>query len=95
MPADELEQVKRRMLGLELRRFQSIAATLDTLGHGALEGDPLSHLEAKRRAIAAVEPDSLRELARRHLHPERHPERVTRLVLYGGFTRGRPGAPPG
>ena len=71
VPVAELEQVKRRLLGAELRRFQSILDTGGTLYQGALEGDPAHNFELKRRGIAAVEPGGLRELARRYLHPER------------------------
>lgn len=71
VPAAELEQVKRRLLGAEVRRFQSILDTGGNLYQAALEGDPVDNFERKRQGIAAVEPDGLRELARRHLHPER------------------------
>jgi zinc protease len=71
VPAAGLEQVKRRLLGAELRRFQDLLETGGTLTQEALEGDPVHDFECRRRTIAAVEPDGLRELARRHLHPER------------------------
>jgi zinc protease len=71
VPAAEVEQARRTLLGAELRQFQSIRGTGVTIGPAALEGDPTSHFERWRRALATVEPDGLRELARRHLHPER------------------------
>ncbi len=71
VPQDELEQAKRRLLGAELRQFQSMIHSGWTLREVALEGDPVRHFERRRRALAAVAPDALQELARRHLHPER------------------------
>jgi zinc protease len=71
VPVAELEQAKRRLLGAELRRSQSILGMGGTLSQAAFEKDPAYGFEARRRGIAAVEPESLLELARRHLHPER------------------------
>jgi zinc protease len=71
VPEAEVEQAKRSLLGAELQRFQSIRGLGITLGPAALDGDPLRQFEHRRRGIAAVEPDGLREVARRHLHPER------------------------
>jgi zinc protease len=71
VPAADVEQAKRRLLGAELRQFQSIRGTGVSIGPVALEVDPAIHFERWNQAIAAVEPDGLRELARRHLHPER------------------------
>ena len=71
VPAAELERVQRRLLGAELRRFQSILDLGGALCQATLDGEPALHFEARRRGIAAVEPEELRELARRHLHPER------------------------
>jgi zinc protease len=71
VPEVELEIAKGRLLGIQLRRFQSILGTGGTLSHMALDGDPLHYLERRRREIGAVEPEALRELARRHLQPGR------------------------
>lgn len=71
VPVNELEQTKRRLLGDEIRRFHTILDTGGAFSQVALEGDPVHHFERKRRLVAALEPGSLRELARRHLHPER------------------------
>jgi len=71
VPAAELEQAKRRLLGAELRRFQGLLGLGGTLSQAALEGDPVHDFECRRRAMAAVQPDGLRELACRHLHPDR------------------------
>lgn len=71
VPAAELETVKRHLLGAELRRLQSIMDLGGALCQAALAGDPARRFEARRRALAAAEPEGLRELARRYLHPER------------------------
>lgn len=71
VPADELEQTRRRLLGLELRRFQYSYDIGGALGQMAFEDDPLDYFERKRRALATVDADRLLELARRHLCPER------------------------
>jgi zinc protease len=71
VPVAELEQAKRRLLGAELRRSQSILGMAGTLSDAAFEQDPAHGFDTRRRGIAAVEPDGLLELARRHLHPER------------------------
>jgi zinc protease len=71
VPVAELEQTKRRLLGADLRRFQSILGVGSALSQAAFDGDPAQDFECRRREIAAIEPDGLLELARRHLHPER------------------------
>jgi zinc protease len=69
--AAEVEQAKQSLFGGELRRFQDLIGTGSTLGAIALHTDPVVHLERRRQARAAVEPEILCELARRYLHPER------------------------
>lgn len=71
VPAADVEQAKRCLLGADLRRFQDLFGTGATLGPAALYGDPAYDFERRKHAIAAVEPEALRELARRYLHPER------------------------
>jgi zinc protease len=71
VPAAELEQAKRRLLGAELRHFQSLLGVGGMLSQAALKEDSAHDFAARRRGIAAVEPGSVLELARRHLHPER------------------------
>jgi zinc protease len=71
VPAADVDQVKCRLLGGELRRFQDFFVTGATLGPAALLDDPVYDFERRRQAIATVEPDGLRELARRYLDPER------------------------
>ncbi len=71
VPAAELAQVKLRLLGAGLRQLQSIQGMAGALAPAALAAEPEPDLETARRALAAVDPEALRELARRHLHPER------------------------
>ncbi len=71
VPAADVEQTKRALFGAELRRFEELIGTGAALGPEALHGDPVHHLERRRQAIAAVEQQGLRELARRYLNPER------------------------
>lgn len=70
-PAGELEQAQRRVLGAELRRFQGLAETVGMLSQDALEQAIGQDLDQRRRTIAACEPESLRDLARRYLDPQR------------------------
>jgi len=70
VPAAEVEQAKRSLLGAELQRFQNLFGTGVAIGPVALESDPVRHFDRRRQAIAAVEPEALRELARRYLHPD-------------------------
>jgi zinc protease len=71
VPAVDVEEAKRRLFGADARRFQDLIGTGATLGPAALHDDPVCHLERRRQASETVEPDALRQLARRHLHPER------------------------
>jgi zinc protease len=71
VPAADVDQAKRCLRVAELRRFQSMFGTGVTLGPVALDADPAEHFERRRQAITSLEPESLRELARAHLHPER------------------------
>jgi zinc protease len=71
VPEAELGQAKVRLLGAEIRRFQSIHGTGLALNHAAFEEEPVRYFDRFRQAIAAVEPDRLQELARGHLHPDR------------------------
>lgn len=71
VPESELEQAKNRLLGADLRRFQSIVHAGWTLREAAFEPDPARHVEGRRAAIAAVEPAAVRALARRLLDPGR------------------------
>jgi zinc protease len=70
VPAADMERARRGLLGAELQRLQSIRGLGVTLGPAALDGDPADQIDRRRRAIAAVEADDLREVARRHLHPD-------------------------
>jgi zinc protease len=70
VPAEELEQTRRSLLGLELRRVQCTLEFGMVLAQAAAGGDPAGHLAHKRAALAALEPAGLRELARRYLRPE-------------------------
>jgi zinc protease len=71
MPASDVEQAKRRLFGAELRRFQDLIGIGATLGPAALQQEHADHFARRRDAIAAVEPDDVREAARRYLNPER------------------------
>jgi zinc protease len=65
----EIEQARQSLFLAERRRFQDLIGTGSTLGAMALRGDPVRQLERTARAMAAVEPESLRELAGRCLKP--------------------------
>lgn len=69
VPIEELEQTRRSLLGLELRRVQCTLEVGMGLSHAAAGGDPAGFLEHKRATLEALEPEGLRDLARRHLHP--------------------------
>jgi zinc protease len=70
VPAAELEQAKRRVFGAELRSLQGLISAGRRLGPAALKDDS-QYQERRAHAIAAVEPEPLRELARRYLRAER------------------------
>jgi zinc protease len=70
VPAADVARAKRSLLGAELQRLQSIRGLGVRLGPAALDGDPADQIDRRRRAIAAVEAEDLREAARRHLDPE-------------------------
>ncbi len=67
---EELEQAKCRLLGADLRRLQNIIDTGGMLTPFSFAGDPAQALERRRQTIAVVAPNTLLELARRHLQPE-------------------------
>jgi zinc protease len=71
VPIAEVERAKRGLLGAELQRLQSIRGLGVTLGPAALEENPLDQFERRRQHIAAIEPERVQEVARRHVHPER------------------------
>jgi zinc protease len=71
VPAAEVDRAKSALFGAELQRLQSIVGTGLVLGPAALDGDPTEYFERRRRAIGEVGPETIRTVARRHLHPDR------------------------
>jgi zinc protease len=70
VPVDELEQARRRLFGAALTYLQDLIGTGLRIGRAALDNDS-DYLERRAPAVAAVDPERLRELARRYLNPER------------------------
>ncbi|MGH9348051.1 MAG: M16 family metallopeptidase [Vicinamibacterales bacterium] len=71
VPPADVDHARRRLFSVELRRFQDLVGTGATLGPEALQDDPMLLLERRRQAIDAVDPEGLREVARRCLRPGR------------------------
>ncbi len=69
IPGTELEHARRRLIGAELRSLQDLIHAGRSAGPAALRHDA-DYVERKRRVMATVEPEDLRDLARRYLHPE-------------------------
>jgi zinc protease len=70
VPASEIEQARRRASGAALRFSQDLISAGVGLGPAALRKDS-DYLQRRTHRVAHVEPTTLRELARRYLHPAR------------------------
>lgn len=76
VPAAEVDRARQCLFAAELRRFHDLIGVGAKLGRVALHDDPVHYFEHRRQAIARVAPETVREVARRYLAPERRVEVV-------------------